>query len=347
MTSARSATCSRTRRPSSRSGSCRMLGPVARRARRGAPPGARPPRPRRRHAPARRGDGSLLLDSFALFELGEETAWSIVERADLRYRPPEQIRGERLGSSGNVYSLAAVIVHALTGEPPYSGDRIGAGVRPPRGAAAHAERPGAGAGRRDRRRDRAGAGEGPVAAPRVGDRAARGGRRGARDRRPRRSTPAEPRPRGAPGRCGGAAPLARTAVALAVAVAPSAAPRSPLAVDPFGGEGEAAPRAVGAAAWQRLDAERSDLRTRLAAAEAPQEQAELADRLAAAYARRLARPPGGHARPRRTRGGRRLRAAGGRRRGRERGATSRPLRARSAAPSCDCRRAANSQNGRK
>ena len=60
---------------------------------------------------------------------------------------------------------------------------------------------------------------------------------------------------------------------------------------------------MGAGTWKRLDAERSDLRTRLAAAEAPQEQAELADRLAAAYGdASRALPPGPRARDARAAG---------------------------------------------
>jgi hypothetical protein len=224
-------------------------------------------------------DGSLLLDSFALFELGEEAAWSIVERGDLRYRPPEQVRGERLGSSGNVYSLAAVIVHALTGEPPYPGDRLALAyanlAEPPPKLSARA--PGLGVA--------------------IDDVIARGL---AKDpsQRPRSATElvaqvaealgteAAPAPPAAtPRRAGpvrGRRAPARTAVAAAAAAALCGAALA-MAVDPFGSEDEGAPRVVGAAAWQRLDAERSDLRTRLASAEAPQEQAELANRLAAAY----------------------------------------------------------------
>jgi serine/threonine-protein kinase len=64
-------------------------------------------------------DGRVLLDWFALFETGEESEWwGVGGWGDLRYRPPEQLRSVPLEPSGNVYSLAAVVVHALTGEPP-------------------------------------------------------------------------------------------------------------------------------------------------------------------------------------------------------------------------------------
>ena len=237
-----------------------------------------------------RRDESLLLDSFALFELGEKTAWSTRARVDLRYRPPEQVRGERLGSSGNVYSLAALIVHALTGEPPYSGDQLELAYAhlakaPPklsarapglgtaiddviaRGLAKDpSQRPGSATQLLAEVAEALGAGAAPVTP-------AAAARRRVRPMRRRRAS-------------------ARTAIAAAAAAALCGAALA-VAVDPFGGEGEAAPRAVGAGAWKRLDAERSDLRTRLAAAEAPQEQAELANRLAAAYGdASRALPPG-------------------------------------------------------
>jgi hypothetical protein len=240
------------------------------------------------------GDGSLRLDYFALFELGEEVAWSIAERGDLRYRPPEQIRGERPGSSGNIYSLAAVIVHALTGEPPYTGDRLALTyahlAEPPPDVSARA--PGLGVAMDDviarglakepwQRQGSAtelvaevaealGVGAAPLTPPAAAPHDARPVRR--RRTATRKSIAA-------------AAAAALCGVALAVAV------------DPFGGESEATPRVVGAGAWERLDAERSDLRARLAAADAPQEQAELADRLAASYgAAARALPPGPQAR---------------------------------------------------
>ena len=57
-----------------------------------------------------------------------------------------------------------------------------------------------------------------------------------------------------------------------------------MAVEPFSDE---APRTdarpAAAVAWERLDAQRADLRTELAAADEPREQAEVAGRLAGAY----------------------------------------------------------------
>src|SRR5688500_444354 len=39
-----------------------------------------------------------------------------------RYMSPEQIRGRDVGPSADVYSLGAVIYHALTGRPPFDGE---------------------------------------------------------------------------------------------------------------------------------------------------------------------------------------------------------------------------------
>jgi hypothetical protein len=66
------------------------------------------------------GRDSVLLDSFGLLAAEGE---NLVQLGDLRYCPPEQVRGEPLTELANVYSLTALIVHALTGEPPYGGDR--------------------------------------------------------------------------------------------------------------------------------------------------------------------------------------------------------------------------------
>jgi hypothetical protein len=65
----------------------------------------------------------LLLDAFGVVAVQDEAAWSILQADELHYRPPEELGGEPVEPAGNVYSLAALIVHALTGAPPYGGDR--------------------------------------------------------------------------------------------------------------------------------------------------------------------------------------------------------------------------------
>ena len=231
-------------------------------------------------------DGRVLLDWFALFETGEETEWWGVGRwGDLRYRPPEQLRGVPLAPSGNVYSLAAVIVHALTGEPPYSGE-------PSTLAYAHLSEPPPSLSARL-----------PGLGQSADDVVARALAKN-RSQRPASATallaqlaealetelpPAEDPPltaeplRPLPPRRRRRAPLAR-ATAIAVAAAALCGGALALAADPFSGDApktEAPPAA--AAAWQRLDDQRADLRTQLAAAGTPQEQAEIARRLAGAY----------------------------------------------------------------
>ncbi len=74
------------------------------------------------------------------------------------------------------------------------------------------------------------------------------------------------------------------AVAAAAAAAAVFGGALALAVDPFADD---APRTVApppaTTVWERLDTERADLRGELAAAETPQEQARIANKLATAY----------------------------------------------------------------
>jgi hypothetical protein len=65
----------------------------------------------------------LQLDSFGLFGSGSEATWDNLPVQDLRYMPPEQMFGEPLEPAANIYSLAALVLHGLTGAPPYEGAR--------------------------------------------------------------------------------------------------------------------------------------------------------------------------------------------------------------------------------
>jgi hypothetical protein len=75
-------------------------------------------------------DESLLLDGerFVLdtFEVASASPGRLLGRIvlrDIRYAPPELLHGDALEPASNVYSLAALLVHALTGRLPYEGPR--------------------------------------------------------------------------------------------------------------------------------------------------------------------------------------------------------------------------------
>ena len=240
---------------------------------------------------------NLLLDWFALFESGDEVEWwGVGTWGDMRYRAPEQLRGRSLAPSENVYSLTAVIVHMLTGEPPYAGEPAMLGYahladRPPRLSA-----------------------RSPELGEAVDDLVARGLEKDPR-LRPQSATallaelaqavgtelPHEP----AEVQAAPAEPARRRPrrhrrgmrVAAIAALAAVAGALVGVAVGPFEDDAATAPAQPSPAVWTRLDTQRADLRAELAAAETPQEQADAATRLAGAYedAARAA-GPGGQAR---------------------------------------------------
>ena len=61
------------------------------------------------------------LDLFGLFTVIGQASWGDVVRRDahLHYESPEAVQGEELTPRSNVYSLAGLLFHALTGEPPF------------------------------------------------------------------------------------------------------------------------------------------------------------------------------------------------------------------------------------
>jgi hypothetical protein len=75
----------------------------------------------------------------------------------------------------------------------------------------------------------------------------------------------------------------RAAIVIVAVLAAVGGGALALALDPFGGDSPRAETPSAAAAWSRLDDEQARLRTELAAAETPQEQTEIAGRLADAY----------------------------------------------------------------
>ena len=240
-------------------------------------------------------DGRLRLDSFGLLAEDEGTAWSGPQSADVRHRPPELALGEQPRPESNVYSLAAMMVHALTGAPPFGGDR---------GAATYAhamEAP-------PRVTDRV------VGVPAAVDDVVAWGMAKQPDARPRTATellraaeaalgtrvvtrtlgeapaPLVPAPASpgssAPPRSAGRAPHRRAlaALAAAVAVAAAAGALAAVAIDPFEDDSPVAPaRSAETGVWERVADRRVELREALSAAATPQEQAAAARELAGVY----------------------------------------------------------------
>jgi hypothetical protein len=227
----------------------------------------------------------VLLDGFGVVG-GRELTVGSAGVHEVRYCPPEEFRGEALEPASNVYSLAALLVHALTGAPAYEGTfaaqayghRIEA---PPRPSERRAELGVAfddviarGMAKDPADRPASATGLLAEAATALGvDLPARRGSETIHD--PGHRAPAEIRITRIP------AP----AVAAAVIVAVLAGLAAGVALDPFDGSRAAAARpSVDARALERLDDQRAPLRAHLSGAETPGEQAATAAELADAYA---------------------------------------------------------------
>jgi hypothetical protein len=232
----------------------------------------------------------LLLDLFAPFEPDYDPAMGRAAAGDPRYRPPEELRGEPPAPAANVYSLAAIAFHALSGAPPFTGERVSVMY-------AHVLEP------PPRLTERM-----PEFGRAVDDVLASGLAKEPLERPPtatalvqaldealatesanvpvparRARTPARPKLSQAGARTLAAIVTAALLGVLAAAIA-----------QPFGGDEAPAPAApAGARAVERLDARRVELRDELAAARTPADQAQLADELAAAYGDAAAALPAG------------------------------------------------------
>ena len=240
---------------------------------------------------------SLFLDGFGLAGGPRELSFESVGVHEVRYCPPEELRGEPLEPASNVYSLTSLLVHAITGTTPYHGapaaQAYGHLVEPPPRPSAHlrrlgtafddvvahgmAKEPGerpASAGELLREAAAALGVELPkrhASGVELPKRHASGeGQESARHR------PAPVRIRRVPGPAVAALALAAAIVGLAVGVV----------LDPFdGGRAPAAGPSVDARALGRLDDQRTPLRATLAGSETPQQQAAAAAELAGAYGR--------------------------------------------------------------
>ncbi len=207
---------------------------------------------------------------------------------EVRYCPPEELLGQPLEPAGNVYTLAALLVHALTGMPPYDGT-------PATQAYQHlAEPPPVPS---ERVRELGAAFDDVIARGMAKDSAERPGsasellaeaaaalgvdlpaRLASRDGQERGRPPAA------------AIRMRRRvpthAVTAAVIVAAVAGLAAGAALDPFDGSGaSAAGSSADSRTLERLDDQRTPLRATLAASKTPQEQAATADELADAYGR--------------------------------------------------------------
>ena len=235
----------------------------------------------------------LLLDSFGVVIPRDADLQVLNQAGDIRYCAPEQLRGEPMDKAANIYSLTAIVVHALTGEPPYCGE-------PPAVASSHLVDPPPALSKRvpvlgveidavmrrglakDPQARHQSAAElmhdlfdaltfrlAPIpltSTPRWIRPLASGRRPRATKRRPRES---------------GRRAIARAVLALALAAVCGAVAAA--ALQPFGGESDRAGRTPAAVAWDRLAGQRVELRHELSAAESAQAQSAAAANLAAAY----------------------------------------------------------------
>ena len=228
---------------------------------------------------------ALLLDAFGLAGGRRELTFESVGVEEVRYCAPEELRGERLEAAGNVYSLTSLLVHALTGSPPYQGapgaQAYGHLMEPPPQPSAHMPELSSAFDDVVARGMAKEPGERPSSVGELLAEAADALGVDLRERLPSRGEREGAVPATAPVRT---RRVPKRAVAAAMVVAAVAGLAAGAALDPFDGKrASAAGPNVNERALERLDDRRTPLRARLAASETPQEQAAAAAELATAY----------------------------------------------------------------
>jgi hypothetical protein len=237
------------------------------------------------------GRERLMLDTFGLLASEQDGQWDLLLARDLRYISPEQVRDLPPSPASNVYSLTALAVHALTGEPPFTGDQAAVMY-------AHlVKQPAAVSSRRPELGERldavvsAGMAKQPEVRPASATELVNTLADALEVKRPepsRRPVPKEPlrlvtraeRPV-APGR---SRRLGAAVLAAIVAGSVAAGAVAGMALAPFGDDGSR-PRPAVPATWKQVADTRGELRDRLAAADTPMAQADASSALGDLYGR--------------------------------------------------------------
>jgi hypothetical protein len=231
------------------------------------------------------GGDSLFLDGFGLAGGPRELSWEAVGVHDVRYSPPEELRGEPLEPASNVYSLTSLLVHAVTGSTPYNGPPVaqayGHLFEPAPRPSAHMPQLGGpfddvvahGMAKEPGKRPGSATELLREAAAALGVDLPEQAVSGEIEERGRRR-PAGVRIRRVPKRAAAAAVIVALLAGLAAGVV----------LDPFdGSRASASGPSIDARALKRLDDQRTPLRATLASGETPQDQAAAAGELADAY----------------------------------------------------------------
>jgi hypothetical protein len=231
---------------------------------------------------------SLLLDGFGLAGGPRELSFESVDMHEVRYCPPEELRGEPLQPASNVYSLTGLLVHALTGSTPYRGvpaaHAYGHLVEPPPVPSAQMPR----LGRAFDEVVARGMAKDPAQRPASAGELLREAAAALGVELPESHPSGEGQGRGRRRRRGAVRirRVPKSAVAATAIVAAVAGIAAGVVLDPFeGSRASAAGGGSDAQALARLDDQRTPLRARLATADTPQEQAAAAAELADAYGR--------------------------------------------------------------